>query len=269
MRISVIIPTYKPQSYIWECLYSLKLQTFPKENFEIILVLNGCKEPYLTRIKEYINTTLKGYNVNFIHTDKGGVSYARNIALDIAKGEYITFIDDDDYVSPSYLEELYKKAKPEIVSLSNTTAFIDGNLTDKFKFSLSKVFELISSKGVQPLSKARKYFAGPCMKLIHKSIIKERRFDERFKNGEDCIFMFLISDKIKKINFTSSNAIYYRRYRENSAVTKKRSFFSRLSNALNTIREYIIIYLRNPSDYSFNFFCTRILGTLKSIIYIA
>lgn len=82
MDISVIIPTYKPQSYIWECLDSLKNQTFAKERFEIILVLNGCREPYYSQIHAYIENNLHGYNVNFIQTDQGGVSNARNIALD-------------------------------------------------------------------------------------------------------------------------------------------------------------------------------------------
>ena len=111
MKVSVIIPTYKPQAYIWECLDSIKNQTFPKEDFEVILVLNGCNEPYYSQIKEYIDNNLVDYNVNFIQTDQGGVSNARNIALDAAKGEYVTFIDDDDYISPKYLEELYKAVR--------------------------------------------------------------------------------------------------------------------------------------------------------------
>ena len=102
MKISVIIPTYKPGAYIWECLDSLRNQTLPKEDFELILVLNGCKDPYYSQIQEYIDKNLIGNNVNFIQTDTGGVSNARNIALDVAKGEYITFIDDDDYISASF-----------------------------------------------------------------------------------------------------------------------------------------------------------------------
>ena len=98
MKITVIIPTYKPGSYLWKCLDSIKNQTFDKVDFELILVLNGCNEPYYTDIKKYIATNFIGYNINFIQTDVGGVSNARNIALDKAKGKYITFIDDDDFV---------------------------------------------------------------------------------------------------------------------------------------------------------------------------
>ncbi|MCF2604299.1 glycosyltransferase family 2 protein [Parabacteroides distasonis] len=54
MKIFVIIPTYKPQAYLWECLDSMVAQTFPKEEFEVILVLNGCTEPYKSDIERYI-----------------------------------------------------------------------------------------------------------------------------------------------------------------------------------------------------------------------
>ena len=118
MKISVIIPTYKPQSYLWECLDSLVQQTLSKECFEVILVLNGCTEPYKSAIEEYIAEKMQGMNVNFIHTEMGGVSNARNVALDAAVGEYITFLDDDDYISDCMLSELYEVANKGFVLIS-------------------------------------------------------------------------------------------------------------------------------------------------------
>ena len=126
--ISVIIPTYKPQSYIWECLESLVNQTFPRRHFEVILVLNGCTEPWKSQIEDYISKKMLGMNVNFIHTRQGGVSNARNIALDAAIGEYVTFIDDDDFVSEHYLEKLYAKASTDTISLCYPYAFNDGDI---------------------------------------------------------------------------------------------------------------------------------------------
>ena len=122
-KISIIIPTYKPQTYIWECLDSLRNQTFAKDKFEVIIVLNGCINPWKCQIEDYIANKMQGMNVNFIHTEQRGVSNARNLALDLVKGEYVTFIDDDDFVSPSYLEELYVKASPDTISLCYPYAF--------------------------------------------------------------------------------------------------------------------------------------------------
>ena len=67
MIITVIIPTYKPQNYLWECLNSLQSQTLPKDDFEVVLVLNGCSEPWKGEIEKFIAINMQGFNVNFIH----------------------------------------------------------------------------------------------------------------------------------------------------------------------------------------------------------
>ena len=124
MKISVIVPTYKPQAYLWECLDSLVAQSLSKDDFEVVLVLNGCKEPWKGEIEDYIEKSMRGMNVNFIQTDVPGVSNARNVALDNARGEYIAFIDDDDFISENYLETLYKYSKPNRVVIGT---FLDIN----------------------------------------------------------------------------------------------------------------------------------------------
>lgn len=266
MNITIIIPTYKPQDYLWECLNSIYKQTFQHNNFEIILVLNGCKEPYHSKIQEYIKDKMQGVNINYIQTDQGGVSYARNIALDKAKGKYITFIDDDDFISPNYLDELYHLATPDTISLSYCYAFNDGNLQKQLPYSITTVYDNLSQFGKQNYLNSRKYFMGPCMKLIPREFIQGRRFNTSFKNGEDSIFMFAISDKFKYVNYTSKEAIYYRRYRVGSAFTSKRSKLNKFENAIKMIITYLNIYFAYPKNYNFRFLVTRILGAIKGAI---
>lgn len=267
MKISVIIPTYKPQSYLWECLNSLRCQTLSKDDFEILLILNGCLEPYQSQIEDYLLTN-ELPNLRLIHTYHSGVSNARNIGLDSAKGDYIAFIDDDDYVSNSYLEELYKKVTPNTISLCYPYAFNDGYPDIQLPYTKTDVFEFYRhNKGTFNLSsKVRKYFSGPCMKLIPMSFIQGRRFDIRFNNGEDTLFMFLISDRIKNITFSSDNAIYYRRFRTNSAFMSKRSFYKRVMNSLRLILSFSKIYFKHFTQYNFIFYITRVLGQIKGLL---
>lgn len=264
MKISVIIPSYKPQEYLWQCLDSLCSQTLPPEDYEIILVLNGCNEPWNGQIKDYIENN-REVNWQYIQTATPGVSNARNIALEAARGEYVTFIDDDDFVSPAYLHELYDKADEQTVSLCCPYAFYGDDVSNKTPY-FTHVFEEYHDKGEVTLSKVRKYFSGPWMKLIPMSFIQGRRYDVRFKNGEDSLFMFLISDKIKKCRFTSPDAIYYRRYRENSAFTSHHSLWSRLNNSTKLAYTMIGYYLRNTRGYDINFLFTRIVGLAASVI---
>lgn len=263
MKISVIVPTYKPQAYLWECLDSIYNQSLSKSDYELVLVLNGCNEPYNTQILDWLSKH-KDLNVQFFQTDMGGVSNARNIALDNAKGEYVTFIDDDDLISPVYLQELYEKASPDTISLCYPYAFNDGKIEIQLPYGITDAYSYcIEHKCNKLTSMVRKYFSGPWMKLIPMSFIHDRRYDVRFKNGEDSLFMFLISDKIKKVAFTSKDAVYYRRYRDNSAYTRSKTKREIIANKTSLIKAYISIYLRKPQKYSLLFFITRLLGTLR------
>lgn len=265
MKISVIVPTYKPQAYLWECLDSIYNQTFPKTEYELILVLNGCNEPYNAQIKDWL-AKHSDFQVQYIQTDEGGVSNARNIALDKVRGEYVAFVDDDDLVSPSYLKELYDCVSPDTISLCYPYAFNDGKFDWQLPYTITEAYDHCIKHNTRKLqSKVRKYFSGPCMKLIPMSFIQGRRFDVRFKNGEDSLFMFLISDKIKKVAFTSKNAVYYRRYREGSAVTTKRTKKEEILNSLRCMKEYTKIFFRD--GYSLYFYFTRVLGAIKSMLY--
>lgn len=266
MKISVIVPTYRPQGYLWECLNSVYNQTFAKSDYELVLVLNGCDEPFHSQIEDWLDNH-SDLQVQFFQTDEGGVSNARNIALDNARGEYITFIDDDDLVSPMYLQELYEKATPDTVSLCYPYAFNDGKIERQLPYSITNTYNYCIEHECNKLaSRGRKYFSGPCMKLIPMSFIQDRRFDVRFKNGEDCIFMFLISDKIKNIVYTSKDAVYYRRYRENSAVTRKRKKTERIKNCVLCMVEYAKIFL--DGKHSTYFFLARILAEIKCVLQI-
>lgn len=266
MKISVIIPTYKPKGYLWECLDSLYNQTLCKREFEVLLVLNGCDEPYKSEILNYIKQH-KELNMNLIHTQNGGVSNARNLALDQMKGKYYTCLDDDDFLSSTCLEEMYRLANEDNIVECYPFGFNDGHPEMQQKYGLTDVYDYCVANNCKTLNTtARKFFSGPCMKLIPTSYVGKRRFNIKFKNGEDCIFMFLISDKIKNIVYTSRNAIYYRRFREGSAVSRKRKKTERIKNSILCMVEYTKIYF--SSRYSTYFYLTRILAEIKCLLLI-
>ena len=265
MKISVIVPTYNPQAYLFICLDSIFHQTFPKSDYELLLILNGCNEPYNAQINEWLSKH-EELQVQYFQTDDAGVSNARNIGIDNAKGEFVAFIDDDDLVSPSYLEELYHKAIPHSVSLCYPYAFNDGNIQQQLPYQITDAYDYCCSHNCKRLSSmARKFFSGPCMKLIPMCFIQDRRFDVRFKNGEDSLFMFLISNEIDKEAFTSKNAIYYRRFREESASTTKRTTREKAWNSLKLIREYTRIFMRG--GYSSYFYLSRIIAGIIGAIF--
>lgn len=266
MDISVIIPSYKPGDYIWDCLNSIKSQTLNKLDFEILIVLNGCFDPWYNSISQYIENALNGYNVRLFHLASGGVSNARNFGLDNAKGKYIAFIDDDDFVSPCYLESLLKCADEETVVLSDSLSFIDGQNEFDYRYSMHVTYLRHRGNSLSPF-KVRHLLNGPCMKLIPQKVIKNIRFNPRFRNGEDSLFIYTILKNISQFVFSDDRAIYYRRYREGSAVMKKESIGYIIKNAFALNSAQLGIYFSNILDYNFFYTVLRLLGTFKGALY--
>lgn len=259
--ISIIIPTYQPQAYLWQCLDSFAAQTLDKRLWELVVVLNGKAEPWLTQLKAY-QATHADMQLHILHTDLAGVSHARNMGLDAAKGDYIGFVDDDDYVSPSYLEELAASATPHTVAAAYTVAFDDTHA--HIPYYIENAYHQYAPKGTMPYYAARTYFSGPCMKLIHRDIIGDRRFDTSFTLGEDSLFMFLISNRMQQVRFTGQQAVYYRRIRQGSASqTTSRMYV--IQNCLRIMRQYTRIYL-HCKGYDFSFYLTRMMGAVHTII---
>lgn len=260
MKISIIIPTYKPGPYLKDCLESINNQTMNKKCFEVIIVLNGVIKPYIECI--YNLTKMYDFNTVVIPTETPGVSNARNIGLARAQGEYVCFIDDDDKISPSYLENLYYKATPNNIVASNVKAFYDNS--DKLENDyISVAYEKHFQKKA-PLSvlEGRKFMSSSCCKIISKEIIKDIRFDTNLKIGEDSVFMAKISKNVKSIVLSDSSAIYYRRLRAGSASRVKQPILKKCNIVCKLLKKYT--KMLTPS-YNIPFIATRIVAALLKL----
>ena len=120
-QISIIVPVYNSEKYLGACIDSILAQSY--RDFELILVDDGSRDSSPRICDDYAQ---KDSRVKVIHKANGGVSAARNDGLDIAKGEYVTFIDSDDWVEGEYLETLSKFGKYDIVFFSHRLIYEDG-----------------------------------------------------------------------------------------------------------------------------------------------
>lgn len=255
--ISVIIPSYRPQQHTIDCLESIKQQTLDSSQFEVIVVLNGERKPYEATLLKALPS-----NGRLLYSPKASACSSRNMGIDEARGEYICFIDDDDKVSPTYLEALLKVADRETIAASNCLSIFDDGHTERNAYTGE--YECKSPKGAQPFYIPKKIFSVPWMKLIHRDIIGDRRFNEVFPSGQDALLMFEISDRMDKVKFTSADAIYYWRQRSGSlhrmGMGKLISKYGRLAWA------YTRIYFRHPTHYNFKFYSTRVLASCHAIL---
>ena len=122
--ISIIVPVYKVEKYLQECVTSIQNQTY--RNLEIILVDDGSPDKSGKLCNEYAK---RDSRIKVIHKVNGGLSSARNAGLKIAKGEYIGFVDSDDYIRKNMYEKLLDACiqnKTEIAAC-NYNYIINGN----------------------------------------------------------------------------------------------------------------------------------------------
>lgn len=176
--ISVIIPVYNAGKYLNSCIDSLLNQTY--QDLEIILVNDGSTDGSKKILEEWRN---RDSRIVIIHKENGGASTARNAGLDIAKGEYIGFVDADDTISPFYFEVLYNCA------LKDQSDFVCYRY--KGSVDVSEDYELINALVEDRLivnsrkvlyDYEKKYYSiiwgVPFNKLFHKSLFEKLRFSE-------------------------------------------------------------------------------------------
>jgi glycosyltransferase involved in cell wall biosynthesis len=180
--VSIIIPIYKSEKYLRRCLDSILCQTY--KEYEIILIIDGSPDNSIDICKEY---SAKYQNIRYYEKENGGVSSARNMGLKYAKGNYVTFIDSDDFVSETYLSHLFSKETDLSVC-----GFID--MPSKRENIISRSNQIFSYKNINSLLSIHinsMHFKSVWAKLFKTEIIKQYNlsFDTNIYFGEDSTFM--------------------------------------------------------------------------------
>ena len=203
MYLSVIVPVYNCTQYIDRCIESIVSQSF--KEIELILVDDGSTDDSGVRCDEWAD---KDSRITVIHRENGGLSAARNTGIEIACGEYVGFVDSDDYIEPLMCETLYNAAKKHNADLClSGICFVGGNMfsesggdTKKSYFVEETLFEkedmkklLLGVVGALPHEPDdSRYGVSVCKNIFKTSVIRERKIEflsERKILSEDTLFM--------------------------------------------------------------------------------
>lgn len=217
--VSVIIPVYNVEEYLRKCLDSVINQTYT--NLEIICIDDGSPDNSGAILDEYAK---KDSRIIVIHQENAGVAAARNRGLDIAKGEYIAFVDSDDWVEPECYETMVKQMEenPDVDLVSCNFNIIDNINFDKKKYqSLDNwcTYPFFGKKRVDQYLGTR--MTGHLCRLLFKYSLIEK-INLKFSNyrfAEDALFIMKYLSEINYIYF-SENKLYNYVQRQNSATTK-------------------------------------------------
>ena len=219
--ISVIIPVYKVEQYLPRCVESILEQTF--QNWELLLIDDGSPDCSGLICEEYAK---KDSRIRVFHKENGGVSSARNLGIDNATGEWITFIDSDDYIQPGFLEGLYAP-----IAEGEYLDFVHGgcvNVKNEEIVSVNQSYDLYVGEDKNILF--QKLRGLTVSKLFRLEKIKRwsddlpLRFDEKMKIAED-------------MAFTLDYALYVKRY----ALVPEKGYCYRIDNMESATKSSTVI----------------------------
>lgn len=207
--LSVIIPVYNVCNYLEKCLRTISSQTY--NNFECILVDDGSSDGSLNICEEW---SKRDSRFIVIHQENAGVSKARNVGLDLAQGQFVIFVDSDDWISVDCFEMLVHNMQKFDTDIS--VCGIAYHHVDKLNLNIpayTGVFEFLINNINQFVDLNKKdLLCGPCAKIYKMSIIKKYRirFDVNISYGEDLIFNYLYLEYVTRCGILNECLYHYR-----------------------------------------------------------
>ena len=262
--VTVIIPVYNVEKYISKCIKSLLNQTY--QNFEVLLINDGTKDNSIDKVKKIIK---KDIRFKIINKENGGQGSARNVGLKEAKGEYICFIDPDDFIEKNYIELMLKKIIKEDIDICITNF----NMVDEE----GRVIKIVKSKykGVY-FSKERlgdflistNFEVSPWNKMYKKKCFKNIFFDE-YLYYEDFDLMYRVIYNTNKIYF--SDEILYNYVQRDSSTSRgiNSKKIKDKERILEKMKDFLIekkLYSREEKNYKKSYLLNVILSNSYKIL---
>ena len=240
VKISVIIPVYGVEKYIDRCLKSIVNQTL--KEIEIIIVNDETKDNSMTICEEYKK---RDNRIKIFNKKNEGLGLTRNFGIERASGEYIAFVDSDDYIDLNFYEELYRNAKKNNADACFTNYKI---VTQKYNMIINDIpfnKEVLEAKTVlynmmkvPQQNYTNKFIGMSVWRAIYKRDIIEnndiRFYSERKYISEDILFNFDFLEKANKISFINNVYYYYCKNEDSLTNTYREDRFEKC----------IILYLK-------------------------
>ena len=248
-KVSVVVPIYNVESYLKECLDSLAFQTL--DNFEVILVNDGSTDQSYEIALDY---SRRYNNFKLVSQKNSGLSSARNTGISLAKGEYLYFLDSDDYLEKNALEILYNTSQKNKLDVLKFSAFTFHDKEEDFEWNhvngyrYSRMYHKVYN-GCYLFQKTEAngdHYASSCLMLLRRQLIVDKGL--KYIEGiihEDEFFYFelmLVSKRVAVLN----RPLYFRRYRKGSIMqtgdylNKNSSLFVGIQKINDIIHQYSV-----------------------------
>lgn len=233
MLVSVIIPVFNCKKYIRRCLESVLIQSY--KDIEIVIIDDGSTDDSNEIISEYKDNRIKLYR-----KENGGVSSARNFGITKSTGEFILFVDADDYIDKNMILILINEVKnidSSFVMCNNFEMFMD-RTEERVIFEDDKM-DLTNEDAIRVIANGKAGLV--CSKLVSRKVLEENEilFDTNLIVSEDQVFFAKVAEKCSEIKYIKKSLYFYDRRNEDSATIKHQEGliinFEKLHNEMEVI----------------------------------
>lgn len=232
-KLSIIIPVYNVEKYIKHCLDSIKSQTM--KDFEIIIVNDGATDNSEKIIKEYQKNN-PDLEIKYFKKENGGLASARNYGVKHAEGDYISFIDPDDYLDSNTYEDLKVYMDEEIDVIKFKLKLVNQN-KEIIELVNGPVFNKCSGEeGYKILCIADKFMDPACIYLYRKEYFVKNNFQYRLRYHEDFGLTSLIIVNAK--TFVSTNCYGYNYLQTDNSLTRDNDYNKNKLRANDMLKHY-------------------------------
>lgn len=234
-ELSVVVPTHGGVNRLPRLLDSLERQTLDRSSWEVVFVCNGADDGSVKRLLEWSEESDVVSRV--LRTPETGAGLARNLGISSARGEIITFVDDDDWIEPRFLEVGHKHTTDRRVAFLPIKDEVAGNLSEEN--SLNTRRKMLAGTSI-PIHDAPWALGFNACKFVPASLLKQWRYNEQLRSGEDVVF-FANLLRVENLEFCvpqdEDASAYVRNVREDSISRRPESFEFNVAQRLDVIAE--------------------------------
>lgn len=258
-KISVVIPVYNVEKYLEECVNSIITQTYP--NFEVILVDDGSKDGSPAICDQFAQSDSR---IKVIHKVNGGLSDARNVGTAQAKGEYIVYLDSDDYICDvDFLQKINLKANAgyDVICYKFKKYFEDKDEFAECTFSCPDIEKYESTEQrVTEMVKRDAFYCSAWSKAIRTDILRRNEITfEKGLLGEDQEWYYHVLSKIKTITYIDEAVLVYRQ-RANSITSSWK--MKNLTDCIYVVKKW---YEQIPREQITDDYKTALLNSVAKL----
>ncbi len=255
VKISIIVPIYKVEKYLNKCIDSVLCQTFT--DFELILVDDGSPDSCPKICDDYAK---KDSRVKVIHKPNGGLSDARNAGIEVAGGDYLAFIDSDDFVAPDTYEHAYNLMLEHNADMVVYDAVIVGETDDATFTDATKTFVMDKDLALKEMIVNRKFSVNAWNKLYKKELFSSLRYPKGMLY-EDLALTYKLIDLCNTVVYTSAKKYAY--VQRQSSIMGQTGYKMKKDKVL-IVKEMIEYFIARENKFEI---CSGIASYLVNDVY--